>query len=377
MDISHLTPEAQALVTGDDDAFDLINDLPDTSATSNFAGKDVEEIVEELQKHPFFMNSLPDDLEDNDMLEAMRTLVYDGEPAEVAANFKNQGNDAFKLGKKGYRDALEFYSKGLAIKANDVKLNAILHVNRAAVNLELKNYRAVLNDCAEALKLEPENVKAFYRAAKACLALGKLEEALDAADCGLKIDPKNQGLKAEKDKIATKLAEEKRKVEDKKKKEREAKMADLRLAQALRQRNLRLQGKPKLEEAKVALDNTTGRLFWPVFFLYPEHKESDFVRAFDEADTLADQLETMFEDPAPWDSKGEYCVDNLELYVDNQKSEGKLWKVPPEKTLGEVLASEGFVIVDGTPSFFVVPKTGEARERFLGRAKGIKDLPMI
>ncbi|KAI9018984.1 hypothetical protein DFJ74DRAFT_608140 [Hyaloraphidium curvatum] len=369
-----LTPEARALVTGDDD--DESNELPDTSAHSQFKGLDAGDIVAQLQNHPFFMNDLPGGLEENDMLEAMRELVYEGPPEEVAANFKNQGNEAFKRGKAGYRDALEFYTSGLAVKAGDPLLDAVLHANRAAVNLELKNYRAVLNDCAEAIKLDPSNVKAYYRAARACLALGRLKEALDAAERGLAIDAENAPLRAEKDKIEAKLREEKRKEDEKKARQRQEKMAELRLAQALRMRGLRMRGAPKVEDARVKLDPETNRLFWPVFFLYPEHKESDFVKAFDEADTLDDQLETMFEELAPWDSAGEYRADSVDVFVEDADSDGKrLFRVPSAKTLGEILQSRGFVVKNGIPSFFVVPRTGASRERFLGRYEQVVDLP--
>lgn len=78
MNMDDLTPEARALVTGDDD--NESNELPDTSAHSKFKGMDADDIVEELEKHPFFMKNLPDNLEDNDFLDAMRELVYDGPP---------------------------------------------------------------------------------------------------------------------------------------------------------------------------------------------------------------------------------------------------------------------------------------------------------
>lgn len=58
-------------------------------------------------------------------------------PIEVVENFKNQGNECFKQGKKFYKDAIEFYTKGLDVGCEDVKLNETLYVNRAACNLHL------------------------------------------------------------------------------------------------------------------------------------------------------------------------------------------------------------------------------------------------
>lgn len=54
---------------------------------------------------------------------------------EVAENFKNQGNECFKQGKKFYKDALVFYTNGLEVFCKDDKLNETLYVNRAACNL--------------------------------------------------------------------------------------------------------------------------------------------------------------------------------------------------------------------------------------------------
>ncbi|KAL2158879.1 hypothetical protein VTH06DRAFT_2909 [Thermothelomyces fergusii] len=41
-----------------------------------------------------------------------------------------------------------------------------LYVNRAACHLELRNYRSCTADCAAALRLNPRNIKAFYRSAR-------------------------------------------------------------------------------------------------------------------------------------------------------------------------------------------------------------------
>lgn len=54
---------------------------------------------------------------------------------EIATNFKTQGNDCYK--QKDYRNAIQYYNKGLQAKSDDRKLNATLLCNRAAVNLDL------------------------------------------------------------------------------------------------------------------------------------------------------------------------------------------------------------------------------------------------
>lgn len=54
---------------------------------------------------------------------------------EIAQNFKEQGNDAFK--EKRYRDALKFYTQGIDAKPTDPRTLEALLCNRAACNLEL------------------------------------------------------------------------------------------------------------------------------------------------------------------------------------------------------------------------------------------------
>lgn len=93
--------------------------------------------LKEMERHPLFMHSLDaTDTEDNLELEALKALAYEGTPLEIAQNFKAQGNEAFH--ERRYRDALEFYTKGLAAKSGDSQLDSTLLLNRAAVNLELR-----------------------------------------------------------------------------------------------------------------------------------------------------------------------------------------------------------------------------------------------
>ena len=83
-----------------------------------------------------FMRDLnPADPSDNPELEALKALAYEGTPQEIALNFKNLGNEAFR--EKKYRDALEFYARGFGAKSGERDIEVSLHLNRAAVNLVL------------------------------------------------------------------------------------------------------------------------------------------------------------------------------------------------------------------------------------------------
>jgi hypothetical protein len=74
---------------------------------------DVDAVWKEMNRSPFFMTQLPeDDGEENVMVEALKSMAYEGTRDQIAENFKNQGNEA--VGEKRWLDAREFYSKALA-----------------------------------------------------------------------------------------------------------------------------------------------------------------------------------------------------------------------------------------------------------------------
>ena len=74
---------------------------------------DTDALFKELNRSPFFMTQLPeDDGEENVLVEALKSMAYEGTRDQIAENFKNQGNEA--VGEKRWIDAREFYSKALA-----------------------------------------------------------------------------------------------------------------------------------------------------------------------------------------------------------------------------------------------------------------------
>lgn len=116
---------------------------------------------------------------------------------------------------------------------------------------------------------------------------------------------------------------------------------------------------PDLEDAAIKLENSldpSSTLSFPVILLYPEHGQSDFVKAFSEAEKLGDHLEYIF--PLPWDEQHEYTLDNVEAYMET--SIGGLIKVGKNMTLGKVLGCGKTEIVDGLVKISVIPKSRAA-----------------
>ena len=73
--------------------------------------KTADEVLAEMKKVPLFMNSLDDYDEDNEQLQALRAIAYEGTRAEIGQNFREQGNDCVK--QKQYLNARDFYTKAL------------------------------------------------------------------------------------------------------------------------------------------------------------------------------------------------------------------------------------------------------------------------
>ena len=267
-------------------------------------------IDEQLNETPFFMTQLPDNMEDNIQLQALQALLYDGTPEENATNFKEQGNDAFKRGRPGYQDALAFYTKGIDQKPNDPLLLAQIYNNRAAVHLALKNFGFAARDAAYSISSDKSNVKAFWRAAKASLALEKVSEAEKFCQKGLDIFPENSDLLIllkEIQNIKNRLEEEKERIEA-------GKTEAMKIQKAMQQRGVRFHADaeklalielgPGLlgsDAPRVTLDKNTSRLLIPIIFMYPPLSQFDFVQSAGEDTCLLDHLTEMFAQPAPWD----------------------------------------------------------------------------
>ncbi|KAI8723628.1 Wheel domain-containing protein [Fusarium sp. LHS14.1] len=347
------------------------------------SGKTVDEVWEDLNKSPLFMTDLDAAEGENDDIAALQALAYEGTPLENGADFKERGNECFKV--RGYVDAKEFYGKGIAILAGEERKRArgevtknsdgeedseeeiakqkstleTLYVNRAACHLAVKNYRSCWLDCAAALRLNPRNLKAYYRSARALLAVDRIEEADDVCARGLSLDESNASLRGVADDIIKRAKE----IDARRKKEAERvakeKRREMLVKAALRARNIPTRTTsqpPEMEDAGIALvpdpDDPRSALAFPTVFLYPLDLESDFVKAFEETHTLEDHLGYVF--PLPWDKEGKYTLQNVEAYVETR--EGGLLKMGKKVSLLKLLGTGKVEVVDEVVRIFVVPK---------------------
>ncbi|KAJ0367262.1 hypothetical protein COL154_003335 [Colletotrichum chrysophilum] len=361
------------------------------------SGKTADEILKDLNKSPLFMT----ELEENDDLAALQALAYEGTPRENAEDFKERGNERFQT--KQFSDAKEFYTKGIDILAAQERARArgektyrtqkvteadkpgdadvveeketeveddeeeiakqkavleSLYVNRAACQLELGNYRSCWMDCGFALRLNPKNLKAYYRSSRALLKVERIAEADDACARGMAIDPENKALQA----VARDILAAAERYDAKANREAERAAKEKRRAMllkaALAARTIRTRETaqpPEMEDARMRLvpdeDDAASSLSFPAVFLYPVHLESDFIKAFNEQECVADHLAYIL--PVPWDEERAYTPDGVECYMETVK--GGLVKVGKKAPLLKVLSGGNVEVVDGIVRFYIVP----------------------
>ncbi|KAK1713025.1 hypothetical protein BDP67DRAFT_403053 [Colletotrichum lupini] len=351
------------------------------------SGKTADEVLADLNKSPLFMTSL----EENDDVAALQALAYEGTARENGEEFKERGNECFKA--KMYADAKEFYGKGIEILAVEEKRRAkgektfhtekakveddeeeiakqrsvleSLYVNRAACHLELGNFRSCWTDCGLALRLNPKNLKAYYRSARALLKVGRVAEADDACARGLALDGGNKPLQA----VARDIIEAAERADAKTKREQERKAGERRremlLRAALAARGIKArttEQPPEMEDARMRLvpdeEDPASSLSFPAVLLYPLQMESDFIKAWNETECVGDHLGYIL--PLPWDQKGEYASPaGVECYMET--AAGGLVKVGKKASLLKILSGGSVEVVDGIVRVYVVP---------VARAKG-------
>ncbi|KAL4932019.1 HSP70/90 family co-chaperone CNS1 [Aspergillus undulatus] len=341
-----------------------------------------DELADILNKTPLFMTDISkagDEHGENIMLDALRALQNEGTRGDVAQNFREQGNEAAR--EKRWIDAKEYYTKGIAVlrskeqkwdKPEDEKEEEKLqseveeasYINRALCHLELKNYRSTTLDCAAVLKLNPRNIKAYYRSAMALYALDKIPEAEDVAKRGLALDPNNKPLAAVSSKISDRKASleriaAKRAAEDERTKKEKTLLSTALLARKIRTR--KTNQPPEMEDANIRLTpdplSPESTLEFPTVLLYPMDAQSDFIKGFPEATCIEDHLDYIF--PLPWDTKKEYTIGNVDCYMDTHT--GGLIKAGKKIPLLQILSGSKVEVVDELVRIYVVP-SGKSKE---------------
>lgn len=134
---------------------------------------------EQLEEHPLLMTKAPENPNEiPPLVEAIRQLKYGEEcnsPAELAKQYKLDGNVLYK--QKRFHDAVASYTKGINYLEKELdetaELKSILFSNRAACYVMMQKYQKAVNDCKEALRINPKNMRARQRMEESLYKLKK------------------------------------------------------------------------------------------------------------------------------------------------------------------------------------------------------------
>jgi len=109
---------------------------------------------------------------------------------EEAEGYKVKGNEALK--NRNFQDAVNYYNKSITLDDT----NAVYYSNRSAAWAEMRKWESSLADAKKCIDKNKAFIKGYTRKATALEQLGKKEEAKQAYQEGLAIDPTNAACKA-------------------------------------------------------------------------------------------------------------------------------------------------------------------------------------
>lgn len=112
-----------------------------------------------------------------------------------AEELKAKGNAAFTKG--DYTEAVKLFSEAINL---DPK-NHILYSNRSGAYAGLKKYKEALDDADKTISIKSDWAKGYSRKVTALQFLGRMDEAEEVCEQGLKIEPGNAQLKQAKEDI--------------------------------------------------------------------------------------------------------------------------------------------------------------------------------
>jgi len=326
---------------------------------------------EEIKKIPLFTR--PEDLtqeliDSSPELQAMQQMRYEhDDPVDAAVALKEDGNYSF--GKKKYKFAIVAYTEALKEKHSDFVLFATLYTNRGAANFHLGNNRSALNDAMRALYYKPDHMKAIVRCALCCFDLERYDDCVGFCDRGLLVEPGNEKLTE----LIRKAKHQKKQQERDARKEQNRKVRNMtklnRLYDAIEERRINIESTSstsvrqqierlvesdpsKPHHGKIYLDDSDA-LHWPVYFLYPQSSQSDFIEDFHESQTFADHIRIVFEVLPDWDTERKYTQDNVEVYFEDCSQE-KLVHVNRNMNLRTVLSDPRYLLRAGCPAFMML-----------------------
>ncbi|KAJ6228924.1 tetratricopeptide repeat protein [Anaeramoeba flamelloides] len=345
--------------------------------------------------HALFMDELPQNLGDNSELEAIQSLIYEDPPEERAENFKERGNEFFRLEPPRYKEALEYYTKAIRQNSKIDDNNAIYYTNSGLCNYKIGNLGTCVKECKTAIKFKPSHAKAWYWMISALFKLRKYEETIKYSKKRQEVitKPNKQIEKFVKLSIQ-KIEERKQRKKDQEIIEKHNNLEMKKFHRAIRRKKWRLGdvGYPAFGnfDPQRWFDPQTQEYHTSALFVYEEHSTVDFVRDFSENRTFGEVVREIFPRKAEknpekfpyWDAKREYVLEDIEIYwitnempvkvesqihkIERNTKTKKFVKVNFKQKLSDILNNPLYVI-PGYPVFYPVVKKSKFKKILLNK----------
>lgn len=128
----------------------------------------------------------------NDVLSA----CPEGEDSKIRLVEEIKNRAKCSIGVRNYPEAIELYNKAIEISPND----AVLKANRSMCHLNMGASANALNDAVDAIELDKNYAKGYYRKGAAQLAMKDYAGAVESFSAGLMLVPNDKDLKQQLDK---------------------------------------------------------------------------------------------------------------------------------------------------------------------------------
>jgi hypothetical protein len=109
------------------------------------------------------------------------------------------------LSSKNYPEAITLYSKGIHVCTDNAALS-ILHANRSMCYLNMSKTAEAVNDATDAIRLDANYIKAYYRLAMAQMQANQYQLAKEALQQGLKLKGDDKELSEQLKRVEDRLA---------------------------------------------------------------------------------------------------------------------------------------------------------------------------
>lgn len=107
-----------------------------------------------------------------------------------SSNFKSQGDDCFRVGQ--FSEAVYWYTKSISDdlpNINDKSVEAAIYSNRSAAYEAYGQPQTALNDALKVIEIRPDWTKGYYRAFRAQISLGQIDDAKQSLATVIALSP--------------------------------------------------------------------------------------------------------------------------------------------------------------------------------------------